>query len=64
MVKIILNAKEYSEEMKVELATYEGKLCVVAYNEAGYNSTWVDAEQLYKELKNYFEKEKGEINED
>lgn len=55
--KIILNAKEYNEEMEVELDTYEGKLCVVAYNEAGYNSTWVDAEQLYKELKNYFEKD-------
>ena len=57
MGKIILNAKEYNEEMEVELDTYEGKLCVVAYNEAGYNSTWIDAEQLYKELKNYFEKD-------
>lgn len=57
MVKIILNVKEYGEGMEVELGTYEGKLCVVAYNEGGYNSTWVDAEQLYKELKNYFEKD-------
>ena len=55
--KIILNVKEYGEGMEVELDIYEGKLCVVAYNECGHNSTWIDAEQLYKELKNYFEKD-------
>ena len=38
----------------------ELRLCVQAVNEGGYNSTCVDAEQLYKALKNYFENEQQE----
>lgn len=36
------------------------RLCIVSYNEGGYNSTWIDAEQLYEALKNYFENNTGE----
>lgn len=47
---------EYNEEYPVELLRdpKNDVLCVVATNEGGYNSTWVDAEQLYKALKEYF----------
>jgi hypothetical protein len=56
--KIILNAKEYNEKFNVELDMVDGRLCVIAYNEGGYNITCVDAEQLYRELKDYFERNK------
>ena len=59
MEKIILNAEEYNERLNVELNTVMGRLCVVAYNECGYNTTCVDAEQLYRELKDYFEGNKN-----
>lgn len=60
-IKMILeNVHEYGERDPVELKYnrhISNKLCVVTYNEAGHNSTWIDAEELYKALKNYFESE-------
>lgn len=53
---ILEGVEEYNEGFEVVLAkdSSTGKLCVVALNEGGYNSTWIDAKQLYDELKKFF----------
>lgn len=57
---VLENVHEYGEEIEVELKDYKEKLCVVSYNECGHNCVCIDAKELYKALKNYFENEKGE----
>lgn len=42
-VVVLDGVREYGEEDTVELRVDgRGRLCVVAINEGGYNSTWVD----------------------
>ncbi len=45
--------REYGEQYSVALTTDEKteRLCVVAVNEGGNNSTWVDLEDLLKWIK-------------
>ena len=55
---VVLNGvEEYGEGNTVCLMRDKdsGEMCVVATNECGYNSTWVNAKQLYEKLKEYFE---------
>ena len=55
--EIVLDGvNEYNEgdEVKLKEDYNTGRLCVVALNEGGYNSTWVDARQLYDKLKEFF----------
>lgn len=67
---ILKNVTEYFEGYDVELIeidVYESgdyttkpkkKVCVHAINEGGFNSVGIDAKQLYKALKEYFESER------
>jgi hypothetical protein len=43
---LIIPVREYAEGMNVELVEYEGRKCIKAYNEAGYNCVYLDLEDL------------------
>ena len=39
---IMENVREYNEEFEVKLSPENGRLCIIAINEAGFKSTRVD----------------------
>jgi hypothetical protein len=54
--EMVLNhVHEYGEGFPVSIEKYDGKMCVVASNEGGYNSVAIDAKELYYALKDYYE---------
>ena len=46
MDKVMVGVTEYGEGMDVKLGYDKGRPVIVASNEAGYNSTFVDLNQL------------------
>ena len=52
---VLNHVHEYGEGFPVSIEKYNGKMCVVASNEGGYNSVAIDAKELYYALKDYYE---------